>query len=37
MFAHMENGETITYLEMTSPDQLRSSVHPTEVAFLRKG
>jgi hypothetical protein len=32
----MENEETITYLEMTSPNQLRPSAHPTEMDFLLK-
>jgi GNAT superfamily N-acetyltransferase len=31
MFAAMEREETITYLEMTSPDQLRASAQRTEV------
>jgi GNAT superfamily N-acetyltransferase len=32
----MESEETITYLEMTSLDQLRPSAHPTETDFQLK-
>jgi hypothetical protein len=36
MFAQMASEETITYLEMTSPDQLRPSAHSTEADFQLK-